>query len=90
MCTDVLEHIEPDCVDMVIEDIFRLTKRAAFLVIANRPALRALPDGRNAHLIQEGPEWWLPKLWSVGFSLSQFREIKNQGHHIAFALLMEK
>jgi hypothetical protein len=21
-----------------------------------------LPDGRNAHLIQEPPEWWLPKL----------------------------
>jgi hypothetical protein len=31
-------------------------------VIANRPARKTLPDGRNAHLIQQGREWWLPRL----------------------------
>jgi hypothetical protein len=24
--------------------------------------MKTLADGRNAHLIQEPPEWWLPKI----------------------------
>lgn len=90
VCTDVLEHIEPQCVDSVIQDIYSLTKKIAYLVIANRPASKCLPDGRNAHLIQEGPEWWLPRLWAVGFRLSQFREVTKQGHQIAFMVLLER
>jgi hypothetical protein len=31
-------------------------------VIANRPAKKLLPDGRNAHLIQQPRDWWLPRL----------------------------
>jgi hypothetical protein len=62
VCTDVLEHIEPDCLDEVLDDLRRVTRRFGFFVIATRPALKTLPDGRNAHLIQEGEEWWLPKI----------------------------
>lgn len=62
-CTDVLEHIEPECLDAVLDDLKRVTKRLGFLVIDTKPAGKVLPDGRNAHLIQEPPEWWLPKLW---------------------------
>ena len=62
VCTDVLEHIEPECLEDVLDDLQRVTKTAGFFVIANRPAKKILPDGRNAHLIQEGPRWWLPKL----------------------------
>ena len=61
-CTDVLEHIEPDCLDAVLDDLKRCVLVAGFFVIANRPAEKFLADGRNAHLIQEGPDWWLPKL----------------------------
>ncbi|HEX6635841.1 MAG TPA: methyltransferase domain-containing protein [Usitatibacter sp.] len=61
-CTDVLEHVEPACIDDVLDDLKRLTRKAALLVIANRPARKTLPDGRNAHLIQQGREWWLPRL----------------------------
>jgi hypothetical protein len=31
-------------------------------VIATPPAEKILPDGRNAHLIQEPITWWMPKL----------------------------
>jgi hypothetical protein len=61
-CTDVLEHVEPDYLDAVLDDLQRCVISAGFFVIANRPARKVLPDGRNAHLIQEGPRWWLPKL----------------------------
>lgn len=62
VCGDVLEHVEPDYLDNVLDDLQRLTKRAALLVVDTMPAQKTLPDGRNAHLIQEGPEWWLPKI----------------------------
>jgi hypothetical protein len=62
VCTDVLQHVEPDCVDAVLDDLKRITRAAALLVIANRPAQKFLPDGRDAHLIQQGRDWWLPRL----------------------------
>lgn len=58
VCGDVLEHIEPECIDDVLADIRRCTKRWALLVIATRPAKKILADGRNAHLIQKPAEWW--------------------------------
>lgn len=62
VCTDVLEHIEPECVDAVLDDIRRLTKRIALLSIHLTPALKHLPDGRNAHLIIEDEYWWEKKI----------------------------
>ena len=62
VCTDVLEHVEPEYLDDVIADLRRLTKKVAFIVIACRKANRHLDDGRNAHLIVEPPEWWLKKV----------------------------
>lgn len=61
-CTDVLEHIEPECLDAVLDDIRRCALKAVFLVIATRPANKHLADGRNAHLIVEEAAWWMPKL----------------------------
>jgi 2-polyprenyl-3-methyl-5-hydroxy-6-metoxy-1,4-benzoquinol methylase len=63
-CTDVLEHIEPDCLDAVLDDIRALGTKGAFLVISTRPAKKTLSDGRNAHLIVEGAAFWLEKLES--------------------------
>ena len=61
-CLDVLEHIEPECLDDVLADLWRLTGKIAFVVVATRPAGKELPDGRNAHLIVQPWEWWLAKL----------------------------
>lgn len=60
--TDVLEHIEPEYLDVVLEEIRAYSHKYAFLVIACKPAKAILPDGRNAHLIVEPPDWWLKKL----------------------------
>lgn len=64
VCGDVLEHIEPEHLDAVLDDLKRVTKKCLFATIATRPAKKFLPDGRNAHLIQEDMFWWLPKLGS--------------------------
>lgn len=77
VCTDVMEHIEPDCLDAVLLDLQTLTKQLLLLNVACRPAAKFLPDGRNAHLIQEPPNWWLLKLLPL-FDLSSFQIGKGE------------
>lgn len=62
VCTDVLEHVEPEYLDNVLDHIYSLTGNVAFFVISTRPSKRVLFDGRNAHLIVEDEEWWKDKL----------------------------
>lgn len=62
VCIDVLEHIEPELLDNVLDDIQRLAQEHVFLTIHTGPAVKTLSDGRNAHLTQQGPAWWMPKL----------------------------
>lgn len=61
-CGDVLEHIEPEHLDSVLADIARCTDRMAILYIATNEAHKTLPDGRNAHLIQENFQWWFNRI----------------------------
>ena len=75
-CIDVLEQIEPDLLDNVLDDLKRLTQRIGLFTVSTRPAMRVLSDGRNAHLIQESAEWWLPK-FTDRFSLQTFQSQKD-------------
>lgn len=59
---DVLEHIEPECIDNVLDDIQRCAIRGVFLTVNMNPAEKTLADGRNAHILLRPIEWWLPKL----------------------------
>lgn len=83
ICTEVLEHVEPDCLDAVLDHLQSLTKRVAFLVIPTMPAKKFLADGRNAHLIQQKYDWWLPKFHSRFF----IRELHNTNYF--FVLIVE-
>lgn len=62
--TDVLEHIEPDKLESVLDHIRTLTLRVAYLNVHTSKATAILPDGRNAHLIQQPREWWQAKFES--------------------------
>lgn len=57
-CGDVMEHVEPECVNTVLRHIRDLTNKVAIFVISTRPAGKTLPDGRNAHISNHGPDWW--------------------------------
>jgi len=67
VCTDVLEHVEPEKLAAVLEHLYRLTLKAAFFVIAMRKANKILPDKRNAHLIIKPVEFWIPVVEKAGF-----------------------
>lgn len=69
MCTDVLEHIEPELLWNVLGDLRRCVKQVGYFVIHTGPASKTYADGRNTHLIQEGEEWWkevLSQFFTVG------------------------
>ncbi len=68
VCTDVLEHVEPHHLVSVLADLERVTAKVGFFAIHTGAALNFLPDGRNAHIIQEPARWWLQHLirrWHV-------------------------
>lgn len=71
LCLDVMEHIEPECLDEVLDHIRSLTQKACLMSVSVRKAKKTLPDGRNAHLIIEPVEWWLEKIISR-FTLQGF------------------
>ena len=60
--SDVLEHIEPEYLDETLTDLFSRSSSWQYHLIACHPAKKTLPDGRNAHLIIEEPEWWIDKI----------------------------
>jgi hypothetical protein len=73
---DVMEHVEPECLEDVLDHLERLTEKVLFATVHTGPAGKLLPDGRNAHLIQKPPEWWLPKLLER-FELQGFKARGN-------------
>ena len=70
-CIDVLEHIEPERIDAVLDDLRRVTAHTGLFTVHTAAAMKTLADGRNAHLIQEPPAWWLPRFLQR-FELLQF------------------
>lgn len=84
VCTDVMEHIEPENLDDVLDDIQAMTKKLAFVTVSTRLAKKTLADGRNAHLIVQNAHWWLPKFTSR-FNLKFFKDLGGE-----FMVILEK
>jgi trans-aconitate methyltransferase len=61
LSTDVLEHVEPAFIEQTLFDLSNRANDIMYHVIACYPAVAILPDGRNAHLIVEKPDWWRDK-----------------------------
>lgn len=59
VCTDVMEHIEPECLKEVMDDLQSLTLGLLYVNVACREAKKILQDGRNAHILIQNPNWWL-------------------------------
>lgn len=68
VCTDVLEHVEPECLDAVLDHLQALTKKLLIASIHIGPAGKKYPDGTNAHKTQQTARWWVDifnKRWSI-------------------------
>jgi hypothetical protein len=83
-CIDVLEHIEPGRLDDVLDDLKRVVAERGLFTVHTEPADKMLPDGRNAHLIQQPPEWWLPRFLER-FDIVDFKRMK-----LGFYVIVER
>jgi uncharacterized Rossmann fold enzyme len=81
VATDVLEHIEPPLLPFVLDDLRRCVKQIGYFTISTRAAVKVLADGRNAHLIQEGKQWWRTTLQQF-FMVGKIIEKGSQLHVI--------
>jgi uncharacterized Rossmann fold enzyme len=81
VCTDVLEHIEPDCIMAVLADLQRVVKNVGYFTIHTGPARKTLPDGRNTHLIQQKRQWWKNRLKAF-FTVGTIKEVGPELHVI--------
>lgn len=88
ICTDVLEHIEPDKIIAVLDDLRRCTKQTGYFVIHTGPAKKVYADGQNTHLTQRGLDWWkakigkffkIGKIWPMGPELHFLVQPKPKG-----------
>jgi len=59
VCTDVMEHIEPDLLDNVLVHLKSKCKKLAYFALSTSAASKTLEDGRNAHInLKTSVEWF--------------------------------
>lgn len=61
-CFDVLEHIEPDKIMLVLSDLKRCVKQMGYFIVHTGPASKFYANGENAHILQRNRHWWKKKL----------------------------
>lgn len=66
VCTDVLEHVEPERLDTVLTHIVSLAGKGCLLVASTKAGSKRLPDGRRSHLIVQPASWWAEKFRRYG------------------------
>lgn len=81
VCADVLEHIEPELLGNVLLHLYALTRRHLVLIVATQPSKKIMADGRSAHLIVEGTDWWRSKLSGL-FQFDRFEDRSEDGRGI--------
>lgn len=88
-CIDVLEHIEPELIDNVLNELATITKKVGFFTIATGPAKKLLSDGRNAHLIQKPSSWWLRQIVDR-FEVQHLESFDDHGFWILVTPISQK
>lgn len=78
VCADVLEHIEPDCLDTVLAHLALCTLDVCIMIIATNPSKKIMADGRQAHICLLTAEEWRAKL-SEQFLLGVFQDRTRAG-----------
>jgi hypothetical protein len=62
VATDVLEHIEPECLDAVLADLARVTQTKLLFDVSLVDSHKRMGDGSSPHRLVKPPEWWKEKI----------------------------
>lgn len=76
VCLDVLEHVEPDCVDEVISHIRDLAIKGIYLTVSCSPSTKTLPDGSPWHCFVKDYEYWEEKF--IDFDVLEYDGKRKQ------------
>ena len=79
VCAAGLEHVEPEKLLVVLDDLRRCIKMVGYFVIHTGPAQKHYADGRNTHLIQQPRAWWEKKLKKF-FEIGKIFEVGPELH----------
>jgi 2-polyprenyl-3-methyl-5-hydroxy-6-metoxy-1,4-benzoquinol methylase len=86
VCLDVMEHVEFGALSNVLSEIRSRVGRLFVCSVANYPAGKKLPDGRNAHVTQLPFSIWF-SVFSTYFRVDQFvRTGKAEGLFICSSM----
>ncbi len=73
ICIDVLEHIPEADIEWILERFLKISKKFIFINVACYEAIALLPDGKNAHINIQKPNWWSNKIENL---LGNQKELK--------------
>lgn len=85
ICNKTLEHVEPECIDDVLEHIKSLTLRRVVIKVSTFLSPVRLHDGSYVHRIVEEPDWWLRKFidrWSLRYAEAMERGLRFVGEKL--------
>jgi len=88
VCTNVLEHVEPDCLDAVLDDLARVARKVLLVAIAIRETedpvvLDPIFASQAMPMLHKPAVWWLPQLRSRFI----VREHKESGAELTLVLV---
>jgi hypothetical protein len=89
VCADVLEHIEPDCLESVLKHLKHLVLNKLILVIATKPSSKIMSNGQQAHLLVKPSFWWTEKI-ARHFEILFREDRSEQGRGILMICKREK
>lgn len=80
VCTDVLEHMEPELLETGLIHLQSLIRKAALVAVSVVPTAKTLSDGRQAHISLHNRDWWmmtLQRFFDVGRVLDDWKPEKQ-------------
>ena len=73
ICIDVLEHVPETDIEWILKRFLKISKKFIFINVACYEAIALLPDGKNAHINIQKPNWWSNKIERI---LENTKEVK--------------
>jgi hypothetical protein len=82
ICNKTLEHVEPDCVDDVLDHLRLLAKQRVLIKVSTFETELKMPDGSSPHRTVRDADWWLDKFmprWKLIYAERMMRGLRFVG-----------